>query len=121
MKNGGEVCPDAFNNTAFLVSAIGNPDRFSRDIQQCGIRIRGTRFFRDHHQLTLNDWTNCIKSAKSVNAEVIIMTEKDAVKVSEIPDFPIMVAVQSTEMSDGSEFERLIEKRVKELQCATLI
>jgi tetraacyldisaccharide-1-P 4'-kinase len=54
----------------------------------------------------------CAREARSRNADAIITTEKDAVKISHPPDFPLMVSVQSTVMSDASAFEMMLK------QCA---
>ena len=99
---------------AFLVAALGNPERFRRDLAAKGIAITGRRFFRDHYQLRPKDWIACTVQAKARSSDVIITTEKDAVKISEAPDFPLWVAVQATRMEDPIRFERLIGAVVRE-------
>ena len=93
---------------AFLVAALGNPERFRRDVAATGIAIAGWRFFRDHYRLRTKDWIACTVQAKSRCSDVIITTEKDAIKISEAPDFPLWVAVQATRMDDPVRFEQLI-------------
>jgi tetraacyldisaccharide 4'-kinase len=102
----------------FLVAAIGNPDRFQRDMLRAGCEIGGTRFFRDHYQLTSRDWADCADEARSCSATMIATTEKDAAKISRPPEFPMAIAVQQTEISDPSDFGSVItnciEKRFAE-------
>ncbi len=95
-------------DTAFLAAALGNPIRFLRDVESLGIHVSGSRFFRDHHRLGVKEWRQCVREAERGSAEAIIITEKDAIKVVEKPDFPLLVAVQSTLIDRQSEFEQTI-------------
>ena len=95
---------------AYLVAALGNPDRFREDVEKLGIEIRGTKFFPDHYWLKPKDWIACIEEARRKNAGAIIITEKDAVKISHPPDFPLLISVQSTEVSNAQEFEYMLKK-----------
>jgi len=99
---------------AYLVSAVGNPERFQRDIRRLGIDVRGARFFADHYRLKEKDWRDCIQAARRSGAGSVITTEKDAVKIEHPPDFPLLVAVQSTEFSDASAFESVLKKSIEE-------
>lgn len=99
---------------AYVVAALGNPGRFLRDLRQMGIEVSGTSLFRDHHQLSPKDWQACSGDARRRGARAIVVTEKDAVKIGEPPDFPLLVAVQSTEIDEREEFECLIRKTVEE-------
>ena len=98
--------------TAFLTSAIGNPDRFKHDIQGMGIEIRGCSFFRDHVRIGKNDWEDCVSKARMLKAEAIIVTEKDAVKIYSPPDFPLFIAVQNTEFPKAERFREIIKSRL---------
>ncbi len=106
--------PLAAVKRAYLVAALGNPQRFERDIRGMGISVQGKNFFRDHYRLEPGDWTRCSAEARARHAEAIIITEKDAVKISHPPDYPLLVAVQSTEVSDAAEFEQILTKGVEE-------
>ncbi len=110
--------PSRRPRSAFLVAAIGNPDRFLQDVQQTNTGVVGARFFRDHYRLMPEDWRSCAIDARRLNAEAIITTEKDAVKIPHSPDFHLWVAVQSTEIIDAAVFDallaRLVEKRLSE-------
>jgi tetraacyldisaccharide 4'-kinase len=99
--------------TAFLVSALGNPDRFDRDIRQLGIEIRGRRCFSDHYWLKDKDWFQCTQEARTLSVDAMITTEKDAVKIARAPDFPLLVAVQSTQISDASAFDLGLKKSLE--------
>ncbi|MGH8247283.1 MAG: tetraacyldisaccharide 4'-kinase [Gammaproteobacteria bacterium] len=96
--------------SAFLVAAVGNPRRFQSDIRALGIQVAGTRFFRDHQELTERDWRECGMEARQSGAGVLITTEKDAIKLARPPEFPLLVSVQSTEVEPRDEFAELVRK-----------
>jgi tetraacyldisaccharide-1-P 4'-kinase len=100
--------------SAYLVAAVGNPERLYRDVRQMGIEVRGTGFFPDHYRLKPRDWRACKKGAHSQSADVIIITEKDAIKLEQPPDFPVYVAVQSTEILDAWKLERALRDTIEE-------
>ncbi len=96
----------ALPGSAFLVAAIGNPQRFHQAIGRLGVNIKGHRFFRDHTLLREDHWRSCIQAARAGSAEVIIITEKDAIKVEAPPGFPLLVAVQFTRLAEQDQLER---------------
>jgi tetraacyldisaccharide 4'-kinase len=109
----GHCIPAATVRSAYLVSALGNPERFHRDIRQLGIEVRGAGSFPDHYWLKRKDWLACAGEARNKAVDAIITTEKDAVKISQPPDFPLMVSIQSTEISDARAFELVLKNCVE--------
>jgi tetraacyldisaccharide 4'-kinase len=109
-KEHGELsAPSVAIRSAFLVAAVGNPGRFQRDFRRLGIEVRGTRFFPDHYWLTPKDWRACAEEARRKAADAIVTTEKDAVKISRPPDFPLIVCMQSTEIPEAGKFELVLK------------
>lgn len=100
-------------HSSYLVTAVGNPARFQRDIQQLGIEVRGVHFFRDHYRLEQKDWDACIKEACIKGADAIITTEKDAIKILQSPEFPLHVAVQTLEISDEYNFRQILVNSIR--------
>ncbi len=96
---------------AYLTAAIGNPERFYTDISRTGIEVRGCRFYRDHHRADMDEWREIARAATDSGAEAVIVTEKDAVKMNFLPDFPVLVALQ------GMSFEREDELRLALSKC----
>lgn len=99
-------------DSAFLTAALGNPERFHGDVLKLGIRVCGTRFFKDHYSLRPEDWNSCVETARKDSADAIIVTEKDAIKLTEPPDFPLLVAVQTTQFSDEKAFVELLHQGI---------
>ncbi len=89
-ETGGRA-PDG--GSAFAVAAIARPDRFFQDATAAGIRLAGTRTFRDHHQFTAGEMADVMAGARAAGADMILMTEKDAVRLMnlDLPAFPIAV------------------------------
>ena len=101
-----------FPSLAFLAAALGNPQRFHADVRKMGIQVCGILFFKDHYNMQPEDWSRCVEIARQASADAILVTEKDAVKISEPPDFPILVCVQATKFSDPAAFEELLHQGI---------
>jgi tetraacyldisaccharide 4'-kinase len=104
---------EAAPGKVFVVAALGNPQRFLADVRALGLDVTGTRCFRDHYYPQASDWTRCIRDARNSGAKAILITEKDAIKMANNPDFPIFVCIQSTQMSEALEFEALLRDLIK--------
>ncbi len=100
--------PGSAPSNVFLVAAIGNPSRFRRDVTALGLDICGSRFYRDHFAPDSRAWRSCWEEARAAGARCLLTTEKDAVKISMDPGVPLMVAVQSTRISEGDAFREMI-------------
>jgi tetraacyldisaccharide 4'-kinase len=75
--------PDALRDrTALAFCGIGNPEAFRRQVLSLGVKLRGFVGFRDHHGYTEPDIQGLAARAKDLGAEQVIMTQKDAVKIS---------------------------------------
>jgi tetraacyldisaccharide 4'-kinase len=61
-----------FGKKVVAIAGIGNPDRFFKQLTKTGLSFTG-KAFPDHYVYTLDDLS-------SLQADVILMTEKDAVK-----------------------------------------
>lgn len=66
---------------AIAFSGIGRPEEFTNTLRAAGVEILAARAFRDHHRYTDADIDWIVQLARSVNAEVCITTEKDAVRL----------------------------------------
>jgi tetraacyldisaccharide 4'-kinase len=77
----GELSPDAFveavaGKRVVAIAGIGNPERFFAHVRRLGIALHDAVAFPDHHVYQLQDLGR-------VTADIILMTEKDAVKCRE--------------------------------------
>jgi tetraacyldisaccharide 4'-kinase len=68
--------------SATLFSGIGDPDSFEKIIKNSGIKIGQSLRFRDHHNYNQEELDEIIKSSQDKNIDLIITTQKDAVRIS---------------------------------------
>src|SRR5450830_451005 len=73
IDNNMQCDAQAFANQQVLaIAGIGNPERFFQQLQRLGLSFQ-SQAFPDHHEFQPQDF-------KQVNADIVVMTEKDAVK-----------------------------------------
>ena len=102
------------------VSAIGNPASFERTLKDLGAEIISSLRYPDHHDYTIMEMEDILRRADSFAAEMIIVTEKDAVKIPEevakenwrIPIFVICVEVKFR--AGAEEFQAELRRRLAE-------
>ncbi len=99
-----------------LVSAIGNPDAFSKTVRDCGGRIAGHFKLADHHpynretRQALRTWVETLKSSGRVDR--VLCTHKDAVKIAsdQIAGVPLGYLQIDLKVLVGEEsFQQLVE------------
>lgn len=107
----------AAEQPAFAFAGIARPERFYDDLQRAGWQITGRQSFRDHHQYSRRDMEALTRAARSSGAQVMLTTEKDAVRLSaysaEIP----IVAIP-LEISIEPRFRGWIAERLKDARHA---
>ena len=102
------------------VSAIGNPASFERTLRDLGAEIISSLRYPDHHDYTIMEMEDILRRADSLSAEMIIVTEKDAVKIpdevaKENWDIPIFVICVEVKFLAGSEeFKSELQRRLEE-------
>lgn len=98
----------------FLLSGIGNPDAFRETAKEAGINPVGSMSLPDHHAYTSADIEEAQKKAAGAGAEVIAVTEKDAVKMLELKaaeNGRIPVYVLEIEMKFSKDGEAQLQKQ----------
>lgn len=72
------------DKTALAFSAIGQPQQFYKLIKEYGLNLIKTIDFADHHSYCIEDLNKIKATAKEIGAEILITTEKDAVKIKHL-------------------------------------
>lgn len=67
---------------AFAFAGIARPERFYSDLERSGWQLTGRRSFRDHHHYRQREIDRLAREARDSGAEVLLTTEKDAVRFS---------------------------------------
>jgi tetraacyldisaccharide 4'-kinase len=91
----------------FAFCGIGNPKTFHQQLSRFGERYTGRRWFADHHSYTQSDWQALVREAVSSNAQMLVTTEKDWVKIAPLvgaASLPVLrVELQLKILEDGEE------------------
>ena len=117
---GTGISVDIINGRRVMaVSAIGNPASFERTLRDLGAEIISSLRYPDHHDYTIIEMEDILRQADSFAAEMIIVTEKDAVKIPDevareqwnIPIF--VISVEVTFQAGAEDFEKLLRQRLE--------
>ena len=95
------------------LSAIGNPAAFNKTLMTIGHEPVATLTFPDHHTYTTDDIHHISKEAESVEAEIIVTTLKDLVKLplASVHNRPICALEIGIQIQSGlQDLEYLLEK-----------
>jgi len=87
---------------AWVMCGIGNPRAFVEDVVGIGVGVLGESLFRDHHPYTQQDIDLVVSNARGVGADLILTTEKDAIRLkglelSEVPVYAAQSEIQTEE------------------------
>ena len=103
------------------VSAIGNPASFEQTLCDAGAELIESLRFPDHHEYSEEEMLDAIEQALAQDAEAIVTTEKDAVKIPQSvaenadgkPNLPIYVLTVEVVMQKGeAEIIELLRNRI---------
>ncbi|MFH0792937.1 MAG: tetraacyldisaccharide 4'-kinase, partial [bacterium] len=108
-----EVRPSSSLKDANVAAFCGlaQPDSFYRSLRLLGARPVFTQNFPDHHHYSEADLRELASEASRSNAEMLVTTEKDAVKLQRLrpPDFPLWsLGIKPDFGNEESRFERLL-------------
>jgi tetraacyldisaccharide 4'-kinase len=71
------------------LSGIAAPESFEAFLRETGARLIYTRRFLDHYRFTHEDLTGVFAEAQRAGVEVMVTTEKDAVRIEAGEKFPV--------------------------------
>lgn len=95
------------------ISAIANPASFNAFLTQFGSEIVLERHYADHHRYRQQEMIDFVNDAKSIGAELILTTEKDAVRMPRLDrrDLPILFLRIEIDILSGQEsFDQCISR-----------
>ena len=95
------------------ISAIANPASFNGFLSELGGNIVEEVHFADHHRYRQQEMIDFINKAKAAGAELIMTTEKDAVRMPRLDrlDIPILVLRVQIDILSGQEsFDQCISR-----------
>lgn len=73
-----------FGKRVIALAALGNPTVFLRDLAHYQIRVTEEFLFRDHHAFTQIELDRVLRKLSQTEAEAVVTTEKDAVRLEKL-------------------------------------
>ena len=98
---------------AAALSAIARPESFEGFLEELGAELVLKDHYADHHRYTDQEILDFIAEAKSAGAEMIVTTEKDAVRIPKLEkyDLPIYFLRIEIDILSGQEsFDQCISR-----------
>ncbi len=95
------------------LSGIAQPESFEQSLVKIGGELVYTKRFADHHRFTQQEILNAINRSKKRQADVIITTQKDAVRFPKIDrrDLPFyFMRVEIQIVSGANDFQDCVRK-----------
>ena len=86
-------------------AGLANPRSFGRLLRDLGATVVYARRFRDHHRYTGQDLADVVEEARAAGAEMLVTTEKDAVKLERLgaPELPLYYLPIEVEVREGED------------------
>ena len=110
--------PDPADRSFLAFCALGSPQAFLADLLVAGVRWVADATFRDHHPVTPKELLLLQAKAIAAEAEALVCTEKDAVKLGEAHrvalSMPLYVAEQR--LVGGEELLAWVVARLEAMQ-----
>jgi tetraacyldisaccharide 4'-kinase len=94
-------------------SGIAQPESFEASLVKQGGELVYSKRFADHHRFTQQEVLNAINRAKKRQAEIIVTTQKDAVRFPKIDrrDLPIcFMRVEIKILSGAKDFQDCVRQ-----------
>jgi tetraacyldisaccharide 4'-kinase len=89
LADGSQLAPAGLKDKkVFAFCGIGNPEGFLRTVESCGCRIVGKHIFDDHQAYSNSLVADLHTEAKSAGAELVLTTQKDWTKISQLSSIP---------------------------------
>lgn len=95
------------------LSGIAQPESFEESLVRQGSELVYTKRFADHHRFTQQEVLNVINRSKKRQAELIVTTQKDAVRFPKLDrrDLPIFfMRVEIKILSGGTDFQNCVRQ-----------
>lgn len=101
--------------TATLFSGIGDPGSFESLIKSLRANVGLSFRFPDHHRYSHKDLDNIFKNSQNKHSDIMITTEKDAVKLLTLPvtSYPLPVFVLRIEIIITKDEERFYNRLLR--------
>ena len=91
----------AQGRSVYAFAGVARPESFLQTVRELQAVLVGSRFFPDHHRFTQSELDDLLHGAKSKQAEMLLTTEKDLVRLpSGFPAWAVRLEVKILEGAD---------------------
>ncbi|NOY52864.1 MAG: tetraacyldisaccharide 4'-kinase [Deltaproteobacteria bacterium] len=98
--------------TLFAFAGIARPGRFYETLEQVGVILQGRRSFPDHHNYRPEELRALLNEGKDRQAEGLITTEKDAVRITSFPaGLPLHVLQLGVILDNPKDFLQEVRRK----------
>lgn len=97
-----------YEGKGIVVTGIARPERVRRSAEEAGFEVLGHRKFRDHYRYSAHDAREIVRWAHELRTDIVLTTEKDAVKLERFPELQEFLYVLPLEV-EVPEMEHLLE------------
>lgn len=103
---------DVRDRSCLALSSIADPSDFEATLTRMGIRVVKTLAFADHHRYTEADREVITRELRSSGAEMILTTEKDAIRLStwRCPVRLIALGIEIEVLQGQGALDRLLDR-----------
>src|SRR5205823_4968348 len=101
------------NKKIASLSGIAQPESFERGLIKLGADLVYSKRFADHHRFTQQEILNAINRSKKRQAQVIVTTQKDAVRFPKIDRRDLSILFMRVEikiLSGANDFHDCVRK-----------
>ncbi|MFQ5928339.1 MAG: tetraacyldisaccharide 4'-kinase [Acidobacteriota bacterium] len=108
-RSGARFLPRNFlGKCVIALAAIGNPQVFLHDLSHYQMKVIEQFIFRDHHRYTQPELNRILERMAEVQAEAIVSTEKDAVRLEKLDFKEGQIFIVQIEMKpeDPQEYKK---------------
>ena len=113
---------EARGRNCIACCGIGSPESFRHTVREAGLKVDDCMVFPDHHKYTASDLRNIEENASSLHAEIIITTEKDAVRLEPLIKETVSLMkrfyyleVEMEIMEDAEILDRALDSTLKKV------
>ena len=95
------------------LSGIAQPESFDGSLEKMGAEVVYAKHFADHHRFSQQEILNVINRGKKRQAEIIVTTQKDAVRFPKLDrrDLPIyFMRVEINIISGAKDFQDCVHQ-----------
>lgn len=101
----------------FAFSGIGSPEAFKKSIESAGAKVVSYRIFKDHYNYQKEDLLTLLDQYSDSQADLILTTEKDAVKLFDfaemIGELPFYYLKISLTIENREKLLAIVKDRIK--------